>query len=349
VFGQLNGIVRLNPNTKSLVPNATTILPLAFTAFALSPSGQLSLSDGLRIKQQVGNSYPTLLNRDLLEYHGSPNAAPSFDRAMPAAISLATDSIGNLYIADRDLHRIRKLVAGSCSGIPGPALQTLLNSFTLRAPNGFSESFAPGELVTIKGSGLGPATGVGPVFDSDSGLAPTTLSGTQVFFDGIPAPILYASDSQINAIVPYTVYGRTASRVSIQYNGVPSDVVLTSLADTDPNVFSPGGSALVINSDGTINSPTNAAKAGSFVVFYMTGLGLTIPNGIDGHIAGTPLPTPLVALTSAPPFTVLYAGSATGLVEGVMQVNLQLPANAQNTGVELRAGVASTAVFVYIR
>ena len=57
---------------------------------------------------------------------------------------------------------------------------------------------APGELITIFGVNYGPATLVGAQLDT-KGLVSTNLSGTQVFFDGVPAPFIYALAGQVSA------------------------------------------------------------------------------------------------------------------------------------------------------
>jgi uncharacterized protein (TIGR03437 family) len=61
----------------------------------------------------------------------------------------------------------------------------------------------------------------------------------------------------------------------------------------------------------------------------MTGEGLTIGNA-DGAIA-TSLKNPVAAVTATiggVPATVVYAGTAPGIVNGVMQVNVTVPAGA---------------------
>ncbi|HYL77574.1 MAG TPA: hypothetical protein VEU96_25395, partial [Bryobacteraceae bacterium] len=231
-------------------------------------------------------------------------------------------------------------------GIPGPAAGSLTNSATLTAAE-----LAAGELVTIFGTGLGPTQGVGPALDPFTGLVPTTLGGVRVTFDGVAAPILYASDKQINAIVPFTIYGRATSKVTVERDGVPSDAILMSLTDSFPQVFVSGAQQIVVNSDGTLNSVTNPAKGGSYVTFYMSGLGRTNPAGIDGHLAAFPLPAPLIPLTTDDPYKILYAGSAPGIVEGFIQVNMQVPANAQGgfNRVPLHSGFSDTTVGLYIR
>ena len=59
---------------------------------------------------------------------------------------------------------------------------------------------APGEIISLFGTGLGPAI---PVAASPlNGLFPTSLGGVQVLVDDMPIPLLYVSASQINAEIP---------------------------------------------------------------------------------------------------------------------------------------------------
>jgi hypothetical protein len=84
-----------------------------------------------------------------------------------------------------------------------------------------------GEIVTIFGSNLGPATIAGPVLDSN-GLVSTQIDNTQVLFDGVPAPVIFASANQLSAVVPYEVQGST--QVMVSYNGQTSARVTLPVA-----------------------------------------------------------------------------------------------------------------------
>jgi hypothetical protein len=59
----------------------------------------------------------------------------------------------------------------------------------------------PVEIVSLYGSNLGPTQPTSGQPGPD-GRYPTLLAGTQVTFDGIPAPLLYVSASQINTVTP---------------------------------------------------------------------------------------------------------------------------------------------------
>jgi uncharacterized protein (TIGR03437 family) len=85
-------------------------------------------------------------------------------------------------------------------------------------------SVAPGEIVMISGTGLGPATLVTAQLDS-RGYVSTSLAGTQVMFDGVAAPILYTQATHVSVVVPYGVSGKTLTQVLVLYQGQASSVV----------------------------------------------------------------------------------------------------------------------------
>ena len=75
---------------------------------------------------------------------------------------------------------------------------------------------APGELITIFGAGLGPTEGaLGQL--NNAGRVDNSLAGTMVLFDGVPAPLFFVRDDQINAQVPYGVDGKNATSLQVVY------------------------------------------------------------------------------------------------------------------------------------
>jgi len=92
--------------------------------------------------------------------------------------------------------------------------------------------------------------------------------------------------------------------------------------------FSGKGQAAAVNSDGSVNGSAHPASAGGFVSLYATGLGQTNPPGSDGALATQPLPQPAQTVTATiggKSATVQYAGGAPNVVQGVSQINLQIP------------------------
>jgi uncharacterized protein (TIGR03437 family) len=190
---------------------------------------------------------------------------------------------------------------------------------------------APGEIITIFGSGLGPNTLTSLQIDN-KGYVSTSLAGTQVTFDGVPAPLIYVQSAQVSAVVPYAVSGGTSTRMQVSVQGQSSNLVTLPVGIVAPGIFtidsSGHGQGAILNQDGTTNSPGNPAAAGSFVFVYATGEGETSPAGIDGKPGDSPPPRPLQLVTATVGgigSQVQYAGGISGLVAGVLQVNVQIP------------------------
>lgn len=159
------------------------------------------------------------------------------------------------------------------------------------------------------------------------------LAGVRVLFDGLPSPILYASATQINGVVPHQFAGRASVRVAVEYNNRSSTSLSVRVSDTAPGIFTTDGSqAAALNVDGSVNSFVNPAIAGTIVVLYLTGEGPTAPAGVEGAIvSGANLKKPIapvkvrVSGQDLPASDIVYAGSAPSLVSGLMQLNLRLP------------------------
>ncbi len=107
---------------------------------------------------------------------------------------------------------------------------------------------APGTLVTIIGKFLseGPAEGVTGVPNSQ-GFYPNKLAGVQVYFDGILAPLLFVSPTQINAQLPFEVSdanGVTAFVRTERASGETTSTVNVSIpvVASSPGIFALGGS-----------------------------------------------------------------------------------------------------------
>ena len=216
----------------------------------------------------------------------------------------------------------------------GPAEVVISSARVVNAASLASGAVAPGEIVTFFGTGIGPAVAAPLQLTADGGFLTTALAGTQVFFDDVPAPLTYVSDTQVNAIVPYAVAGKTSTQLQVDYQGVRSKAVTLKVAEAAPALFtqnaSGSGPGAILNQDYKLNTASNPAVKGSVVMLFATGEGQTNPAGMDGKIAAQPLPTPKLAVTaliggvSAP---VLYAGAAPGLVAGLVQVNVRVPSN----------------------
>ncbi len=190
---------------------------------------------------------------------------------------------------------------------------------------------APGEIITIFGTNLGPPALTGPRLTVD-GRVDTSIAGTRVWFDGEAAPMIFAVESQLGVVTPYIVAGGTATTVQVEYLGLLSPAVSLPVEPASPAIFtqtsSGRGPGTILNQDYSLNTPENPAPRGSIVILYATGEGQTSPSGADGKLAADPLPRPLMpvsVLIGGQDATVFYAGAAPELVAGVMQVNARVP------------------------
>jgi uncharacterized protein (TIGR03437 family) len=180
----------------------------------------------------------------------------------------------------------------------------------------------------------------------------TLIGGVQALFNGIPAPMVYASSTQVSAVVPYETAGITTPPVWIKYAGQTSNAFQLASVTTAPGLFtqnsSGSGPGSILNQDNNVNGPGNPAAKGSIVQVFMTGEGQTSPQGVTGALTTAALPPPQV--TPAPllaigvtingqPALYTYAGEAPGLVAGVMQLNVQIPANAQSGNLPITVSI----------
>lgn len=206
-----------------------------------------------------------------------------------------------------------------------PVLTSLVNGASLA--NG---PIAPGEIVQLGGQNLGPATLVASDA-TQTGVVPSNFNSVQVTFNGIAAPILYASADAVGAIVPYEIAGMNQVDVQVTYNGQTSTSVAVPLAVAAPGVFasdsSGSGPAQILNHDGSSNSPDNPASAGETVTVFWTGGGTPRLPLSDGAInsSSDPLAVQVTALVGGEPARLLYAGAAVGKVAGTEQLTLKLP------------------------
>jgi len=251
-----------------------------------------------------------------------------------------------VYTYDLAGNVLRQLVT---SPQPGP-VPTAPNGGVVNAASYKGGAVSPGEIITIFGTGIGPATLAGTALISP-GFLESFIGDTLVYFDGIPAPMIYALAGQTSAIVPYAVAGKTSTVMQVEYQGRRSSPVTLSVTSAVPALFSANasghGPAAALNQDNSLNLPSSPAAKGSVVVLFGTGEGQTTPPGADAKRAVVPLPKPLLpvsATIAGLSAQVLYAGAAPGLVAGVIQLNVRIPANSPsgNVPVVFKVGSASS-------
>jgi uncharacterized protein (TIGR03437 family) len=312
-------------------------------AVAVDATGAVYIADSARIRKVLpAGVIVTVAGNGTTGYSG--DAGPALSATFNAPASIAVNAAGTVYVADTGNNAVRSLQ-------PVPSGMTL-SAVTNGATNA-AGPVAPGEVVVLYGAGLA-SDPLSQFQLTNSGLVPTTVAGTSVFFGTTPAPVLYVSSTQVGAIVPFNTGGSTVP-VSVVYKNQNSNAVTVSVAAVSPAIFTLDGSgtgrAVAYNvTDGSLNGPDHPAKTGDYVTVYATGTGQTSPPGTDGLPASVPglpgalpLPLPAVPVTATiggKTAVVSYFGGAPGIVAGVTQVNLQIPAGltAGQVNVVLHSG-----------
>lgn len=173
---------------------------------------------------------------------------------------------------------------------------------------------APGELITLLGSGL-------------------SVAGTpaQVFVNGAPAPVLFEAPGQINTMAPYALAGESAR---IEVRGVGE--VRVPVAAAAPGIFTQnaagtGQGAIFHAADGTANGAMHPAAAGEEILIYMTGAGLLEPAVTGTAVVEGPAPAVRANVTArigAREAQVVGATAIPGVIAGVIQVRVVIPEGA---------------------
>jgi uncharacterized protein (TIGR03437 family) len=219
------------------------------------------------------------------------------------------------------------------------------------AASGVGGQLSPGEIITIKGSGLGPGT---PVSFTVGSLTSPTLGGVQVTFGGYSGTLLYVSSTQINVTVPYEVAGSASTPIVVIYNGIPSNPISQLVATASLGLFTNNstgqGQASVVNQNYTYNTATSPAPQGSYISVYATGGGQTTPASSDGEVSPTTSLLPLslqanvTATIGGKAAPVVFAGAAPGYVTGVVQFNIQVPVGVTGPALPIVVSISGTTV-----
>jgi len=142
---------------------------------------------------------------------------------------------------------------------------------------------APGEIVTIFGSAMGPSELVPLRLTDDRRLA-TALAETRVLFNGVPAPLVYVSDKQVSAIVPYVVAGRSSVDVQVEYAGLRSEAPFSASVATQLIATMTFGPRVSVNNFRKPGARTTLAVRGlseMIVAYWITFLRLRVNSGVS--------------------------------------------------------------------
>jgi uncharacterized protein (TIGR03437 family) len=187
-----------------------------------------------------------------------------------------------------------------------------------------SGSLSPGSFISIFGRNLAASIASAAVLP-----LPATLAGTSVTAGGIQAPMFYASPTQINAILPYSLTPNSQYQVIVNSNGALSAPASIQIAAANPGIFTYGQNiGIAQDLKGNLISSANPALLGEIIVIYCSGLGATNPSIVAGTTSPSAPPaasstTPTVTIGGVPA-NVIFAG-LTPTLAGLYQIDVQVP------------------------
>ena len=245
--------------------------------------------------------------------------------------STPTAANGKIYVGTQNSLVVFGLLAA-------PTAPVALNAAS------YQPGVSPGSIISIFGSGFTTS----PAAQADGYPLPLALAGISVSIGGRPAPLYYASPTQINAQVPVEIPANLQSLVITTRAGAVNGGTVVVQA-TAPGVF------VAVNSAGVPLSATNPATAGAAITVYATGIGQVENPTATGNAAPvTPLSRARAAVSATVnnlDAAVTFAGLAPGFA-GLGQVNLTLPAKLAPGSYPLVVnvgGVAANTVMVTVR
>jgi uncharacterized protein (TIGR03437 family) len=310
-----------------LIPALTTLSP----AFAVPAGWPVALS--VRSVDDCGN--PQTAGSVTVSFStGDPPLAlsPLNDGTWQATWATAGSSVGRTVTltitATNNQAQLAgtRQVNGGLSSPKNPPAITQAGVVSVAGPVSFTP-LAPGGMIAIYGNLLADDIDPAPSYQFP---LPTTLGNATVIIGGQVAPLLYASPTQINAVVPFGLNTNTTQSLLIQRDVALSSPVPINIADGQPAVFlDPSGIPYVYAYRGMEPAfrvtPSAPAQAGDVLLIYCAGLGVTNPPGADGVASpGSPTANTVTATIDGQNATVQYAGQVANFV-GLYQVNLVMP------------------------
>jgi uncharacterized protein (TIGR03437 family) len=274
----------------------------------------------------------------------SGDGGPGDSAELDNPYGIATDASGNVWVVDRNNHRVRKLTPSGPLVGNGPLGIVNAASFV-------SGGLVPGGMATLFGSNLTSGKGINPA----SGLPlATQLLNTSVKIDNTLSAPIFAVDNvngqqQINFQVPWELAGKTSAVLQVVNNGALSPTVTVPVLAAQPGVFAYNvGSetfGVVLHANFQLADTAHPVTAGEVVLIFCTNLGAVSPAIADGA-PGSGAQKTVAATTvtiGGTPAPVSFSGLASGFV-GLYQVNAQVPTGlaAKNQPVIVKVSGASS-------
>jgi uncharacterized protein (TIGR03437 family) len=310
------------------------------TGVAVDHAGNIYIADhyNWRIRKvDTAGTITTVAGNGSRTFSGDGGPATGAGFNLP--FDVAVDPVGDLYIADTNAYRIRKV---TFPGVPRISANGVVNGAS------FQPGIVPGSWATILGSSLASKSNT---WDNliVNGRLPIALDDVSVTVDGKPAYLYYVSSGQINFVVPDV--GAGPVQVVVTNSAGVSDSYTATSAQFGPAFFAwPRNQPVATRQDFTLaakngtfaGATTVAAKPGEVIILWGTGFGPTnsaAPVGFvtpsDATYSTGALPAVMVNNIAA---TVYGAALAPGFA-GLYQIAIQVPDSLADGDYAIQASI----------
>jgi uncharacterized protein (TIGR03437 family) len=276
------------------------------------------------------------------------DGGPAINAQLNSPSALTIDAAGNLYIADTNNFRIRRVSGvASPAAVPGvPSVNLVANAF------GETATLAPNTWVEIKGASLAGTTRIWLDGDFANGQMPTSIDGVSATVNGKPAFIYFVSDKQVNILTPPDALPGS-TEVKLNYKGAISSMTVAGQPLSPSFFVFDGVHATATHVSGSLIGPTTLypglstpASPGETIILYANGLGATSQTIVSGSVSqgGTLPQLPLLKIGGINA-TVTFAGLVS---PGLYQLNVAVPSTVPDgdnsltgtyNGVAMQSGV----------
>lgn len=258
------------------------------------------------------------------------DGGPAASAQISGPVGLATDAAGNLYIAESGNGRIRKV-----SPVEPPSISAVSPAFL--GKSGISANM----YLEIYGANFGTSSRVWGSADFNGANAPTSLDGTRVLVNGVPAFVYFVDPRQININVPDDTATGPVNIQVVTPVGASNNLTVTR-GQVSPTLqtiplFLVGGKQFVVAQTGDfrtfIGNPGmvagvafSRAVPGQTVILYALGLGPTVPPTRAGvaSAVNAALALPYRVTIGGREARVSFAGMV-GSSIGLYQLNVEIP------------------------